>query len=176
VVQGRRAAAPEAVLVAVVLAAALAAAGSIGVALGWTQPYWVPEPVLLLTLYVIMGKRERIREKTVGTAIGAAAALPVAVASPPQVLLSLIATAAFIAAVMTYKKSYALYYGLYTVALVLALSSPGQVGAEAAQRGSEILAGIAILVAGLAVVDVLGRRLAEQQPQPALAGEAGTPL
>ena len=40
--------------VAIVFGVALGATAAIGVALGWTEPYWVPEPVLLLTLYVLM--------------------------------------------------------------------------------------------------------------------------
>ena len=41
---------------------------AIGVALGWTEPYWVPEPMLILVLYIITGKRDRIRGKAIGTA------------------------------------------------------------------------------------------------------------
>ena len=54
----------------------LGATAAIGVALGWTEPYWVPEPVLILVLYIIMGKRDRIRGKALGTALGIAAADP----------------------------------------------------------------------------------------------------
>jgi hypothetical protein len=70
---------------------------------------------------------------------------------------------------MERKKSYALYYGLYTFALILALSSPGNVGAEAAHRGSEILIGIGILVVGLAVLHALGTWLAKRFPESVLA-------
>ena len=36
---------------------------AIGVALAWTEPYWVPEPILILALYILIGKRDRIRGK-----------------------------------------------------------------------------------------------------------------
>jgi hypothetical protein len=49
--------------VAVVFGVALGGAAAVGVALGWTEPYWVPEPIVILVLYILMGKRERIREK-----------------------------------------------------------------------------------------------------------------
>jgi hypothetical protein len=32
---------------------ALGVTAAIGVAPGWTEPYWVPEPVLLLTLAIV---------------------------------------------------------------------------------------------------------------------------
>jgi hypothetical protein len=70
---------------------------------------------------------------------------------------------------MEYKKSYVLYYSLFTFALVLALSPPGQVGAEAAKRGSEILIGIGVLAVGLAVLQTLGGWLAKRDPVPVLA-------
>jgi hypothetical protein len=62
-VEGLRVSFPQAAMVAAVFGIALGASASIGVALGWTQPFWVPEPILILTLFIIMGKRERIREK-----------------------------------------------------------------------------------------------------------------
>jgi uncharacterized membrane protein YccC len=152
-----------------VMGIAMGGTAAIGVALGWTEPYWVPEPILILTLYIIMGKRERIREKTIATALGVVAAVPVAVVAPPTWAISLIATAAFVLALMEYKKSYVLYYGLFTFALVLALSPPGHVGAEAAHRGSEILIGIGVLAVGLGVLHALGGWLAKHDPEPVLA-------
>jgi hypothetical protein len=125
--------------------------------------------ILILTLYIIMGKRERIREKAIATAVGVVAAVPVAVVAPPTWAIALIATAAFILALMQYKKSYTLYYGLFTFALVLALSPPGHVGAEAAHRGSEILIGIGVLAVGLGVLHALGGWLAKHDPEPVLA-------
>src|SRR5262245_359985 len=142
VVEGQRVSPGYAGVVALAFGAALAAGAAIGVGLVWSEPYWVPEPILILALYLILGKRERIREKTIATALGAAAAIPVAVAAPPQWAITVIAGAAVLLALLEYKKSYVTYYGLYTFALVLALSAPGSVGAEAAQRGSEILVGI----------------------------------
>jgi hypothetical protein len=171
IVEGQRVSPAQAVVVACVLGAGLAGTSAIGVALGWAQPYWVPEPILLLLVYVIVGKRERIREKAIGTAVGAAAVVPVAVAAPPQWAITVIASGAFVLALMAYKKSYSIYYGLFTFALVLALSSPGAVGAEAAQRGAEILIGIGVLVVGLALVHALATWLAKRYPQPVLAQE-----
>jgi hypothetical protein len=96
-------------------------------------------------------------------------AVPVAVLALPTWAVSVIATTAFVMA-LTQLKRYWLYYSLYTFALVLALSTPGNVGAEAAQRGYEILAGIAILIVGLAVLQVRGVSLSKRYPQPELAG------
>ena len=146
----------------------LGASAAIGVALGWTEPYWVPEPVLVLVLYIIMGKRDRIRGKALGTAFGVAAAVPVAIISPPQAVLTTIGIIAFIIA-LTQAKTYWLMYGLYTFALVLLLSAPGQVGFEAEERGVEILVGVGLLVVGLAVVHALAAREAKRDPQPELA-------
>jgi hypothetical protein len=169
VVEGQRVSAPSAITVAAVLGIALGGSAAIGVVLGWTEPYWVPEPVLILTLYVIMGKRERIREKALATAVGVIAAVPVAVVAPPTWAISIIATAAFVLALTQYKKSYWIYYSFLTFAIVLALSPPGHVGTEAAHRGSEILIGIGILVVGLAIIQVLGHWLAKRDPEPVLA-------
>ena len=169
VVEGQRVSAPAAVGVAAVMGIALGGTAAIGVALGWTEPYWVPEPILILTLYVLMGKRERIREKALATAVGVIAAVPVAVVVPPTWAISIIATAAFVLALTQYKKRYWLYYALFTFALVLALSPPGDVGDEAAHRGSEILIGIGVLVVGLVVLHALGRWLAKREPMPVLA-------
>ena len=169
VVEGQKVSTPNAVAVAVVLGVALGGTAAIGVALGWTEPYWVPEPILILTLYIIMGKRERVREKAIATAAGVVAAVPVAVLGPPTWAITVIATVAFVLALTVYKKSYVLYYGLFTFALVLALSPPGHVGAEAAHRGSEILIGIGVLVIGLAILHAHARWLAKHDPEPLLA-------
>ncbi len=169
VVKSQRASIPTAVAVAGVMGVALGGTAAIGVALGWSEPYWVPEPILILTLYIIMGKRQRVREKAIATAVGVVAAVPVAILGPPTWAISIIAAVAFVLALTQYKKSYVLYYGLFTFALVLALSPPGHVGAEAAHRGSEILIGIGVLVVGLAVLHALGGWLAKYDPEPALA-------
>jgi Fusaric acid resistance protein-like len=168
-VEGQRVPAQAAILVAIVFGVALGVTAAIGVALGWTEPYWVPEPVLLLTLYVLMGRRERIREKAIGTAVGVIAVTPVAIAAPPALATSIIAGVAFLLSFAAYKKQYWLYYALFTFALVLALAPPGHAGSEAAHRGSEILIGTGILVVGLAIAHALGNWLAERYPDPELA-------
>jgi len=159
---------PVAAGVAIVFGVALGAAGAIGVALDWTEPYWVPEPVLILVLYIIMGKRDRIRGKTIGTLLGAAAAVPVAIIAPSATVMGVIALVAFIVA-LTQAKTYWLMYGLYTFSLVLALAAPGQVATEAEHRGFEILVGIGLLVIGLVTVHALGNAQARRHPQPELA-------
>ena len=168
VVDGERLSAPEAAVVALGFGAVLAASASLGVALGWTEPYWVPEPVLILVLYILMGKRDRIRGKALGTAAGIAAAIPVAIVSPPGWVLTTIGVVVFVVA-LTQAKTYWLMYGLYTFSLVMLLSAPGQVGFEAEERGFQILAGVALLVVGLAVVHALANRLATRHPQPELS-------
>ena len=168
VVEGQRVSLLAAAGVAIVFGVALGGAAAIGVALGWTEPYWVPEPIIILVLYMLMGKRERIREKALGTALGVIAVIPVAIIALPAWAIYVIAAVAFVLAFMTYKR-YWLYYGLYTFGLVLVLSPPGHAGSEAAHRGSEILAGIGILVVGLAIVHLLGTWLAKRYPEPELA-------
>src|ERR1019366_2940401 len=147
---------------------AVGGAAAIGVALGWTEPHWVPEPILLLTLYILLGKRQRIREKAIGTAVGAAATVPVAILAPSPEVIAVIAAVALLLA-LTQLKTYWLYYGLYTFAIVLALAAPAQVATEAKERGFEILAGIGLLVVGLAVIHALAARLSKDDPQPELA-------
>jgi Fusaric acid resistance protein-like len=168
VVEGPRLSLPVAAVVAVVFGAVMGISASIGVALGWTEPYWVPEPVLILVLYILMGKRDRIRGKAIGTSLGIAAAIPVAIVSPPSWVLTAVGTVAFIVA-LTQAKTYWLMYGLYTFSLVLLLSAPGQVGFEAEERGFQILVGVGLLVVGLLMVHTLGNWLAKRDPQPALA-------
>jgi Fusaric acid resistance protein-like len=168
VVEGQRVRAATATAVALVFGAILGAAAAIGVALAWTKPYWVPEPILILTLYVLIGKRDRIGGKAIGTAVGAAAAIPIAIIAPPTWAIALIAAAAFVLAVMQ-TKTYWLMYGLFTFGLVLVLAPPGQVASEAEQRGVQILTGIALLVVGLGIIDAAGRWLAKHYPQPELA-------
>ena len=165
VVDGERLSAPVAAVVALGFGAVLAASASLGVALGWTEPYWVPEPVLILVLYILMGKRDRIRGKAVGTALGVVAVIPVALVSPPAWVLTAIGVVAFVVA-LTQAKTYWLMYGLYTFALVLLLAAPGGVGFEAEERGFQILAGVALLVVGLAVVHALATWLSKREPQP----------
>ena len=169
VVEGQRVPVQTAILVAIVFGIALGGCAAIGVALGWTEPYWVPEPILLLTLYIVMGKRERIREKAIGTTVGVIAVTPVAIAAPSPLATSVIAGVAFLLSFAFYRKSYWLYYALFTFALVLALAPPGHAGSEASHRGSEILIGIGILVIGLAIIHALGSWLSERYPDPALA-------
>ena len=114
VADGDRLAPPVAASVAIVFGAVLAASAAIGVALGWTEPYWVAEPVLILVLYILMGKRERIREKALGTALGVAAAVPVAILSPPPEVLTAVGAVVFLVALTQAKGKYWLMYGLYT--------------------------------------------------------------
>ena len=57
-------------------------------------------------------------------------------------------------------------YGLYTFSLVMLLASPGEVGFEAEGRGFQILAGVVLLVLGLAVVHALATWLLKREPQP----------
>jgi uncharacterized membrane protein YccC len=166
VVEGKRASPVLAVITAVVFGAGLAGSAAIGVALGWTEPAWVPLPVLTLVLYELLGKRERIQQKAVGTALGAVAAVGVAFVVLPTWALTLLASTAFLLGLLVHKRSYATYYGLYTFALILALSAPGNVGTEAAHRGTETLIGIGILVVGLALLDAFARWLAKRYPEP----------
>ena len=168
IVDGDRLSPPVAVAVAIVFGVVLGGAAAIGVALGWTEPYWVPEPILILVLYIIMGKRDRIRGKVIGTTLGVAAAIPVAIANPPAEVLAAVGVVALIVA-LTQAKTYWLMYGLYTFSLVLLLSAPGQVGFEAEERGFQILVGVGLLVVGLFVVHALGTWLAKRDPQPELA-------
>ena len=168
VVEGQRLSLPATAVVAIVFGVAVGGAAAIGVALGWTEPYWVPEPILILALYIIMGKRERIREKALGTALGAIASIPLAIIGLPAWAISVLAAVAFVLALWQYKR-YWLYYGFWTFAIILALSPPGQVGTEAAHRGSEILVGIGILVVALAIMHALGTWLSKRYPQPELA-------
>ena len=168
VVDGERLPLPVAACVAVAFGVVVGGAAAIGVALGWTEPYWVPEPILILVLYVLIGKRDRIRGKAIGTALGVAAAIPVALIDPPAWVLATLATVAFLLA-LTQTQTYWLYYGLYTFSLVLVLAAPGQVGFEAEERGVQILVGIGLLVVGLFVVHALATWLSKRHPQPELA-------
>ncbi len=139
--------------------------------LSWTEPYWVPEPILVLVMYLLMGHRERIREKALGTAVGAVAAVVVAVIGLSPWAQTALAVVAFVLAVMQ-RATYWRMYGLYTFSLVLFLASPGDVGFEAEERGFQILAGVALLLLGLAVLHSITGRLARRYPQPALASTA----
>src|SRR5262245_45634380 len=168
VVEGDHLAIPVAAVVAIVFGVVLGGGAAIGVALGWTEPYWVAEPILILVLYIIMGKRDRIRGKAIGTALGAVAAIPVAILDPSAGVLAAVGTVAFVLA-LTQAKTYWLMYALYTFSLVLFLAAPGQVGFEAEERGVQILAGIGLLVIGLFIIHALGTWLAKRDPQPILA-------
>jgi uncharacterized membrane protein YccC len=168
IVGGQQLPLASAAVVAVVFGAVLGGAASIGVALGWTEPYWVAEPVLILALYILIGKRDRIRGKAIGTSLGVAAAIPVALLDPPAWVLTAVGLVAFVLA-LTQAKKYWLMYGLYTFLLVLLLAAPGQVGVEATERGFQILVGVGLLVVGLVVMHALGRWLAKREPQPELA-------
>jgi uncharacterized membrane protein YccC len=171
IVEGQRVSLPFAALVAIVYGSAVGGAAAIGVALGWTEPFWVPEPVLIFTLYVFTGKRERIRQKAIGTALGAIAAVPVAILAPPAWAISVLASLAYVLAFWQYKR-YWIYYSFFTFALILVLSTPGKVGTEAAHRSAEILAGIGILVVALAILQPLSTWLAKRYPIPELSETA----
>jgi len=131
----------------------------------------VPEPVLILALYIVIGKRDRIRGKAIGTSLGVAAAIPVALLDPPAWVLTTVGTIVFVLA-FTQAEKYWLMYGMYTFSLVLLLAAPGQVGAEATERGFQILVGVGLLVVGLVVMHAVGGWLSTRHPQPVLALEA----
>ena len=107
--------------------------------------------------------------EAIATAFGVILVVPVAILALPTGANSAIAATAFVVA-LTQLKRYWLYYTLYTFALVLTLSTPGNGATEAVQRGAEVLAGIAILVLGLVIVHLLGVSLSKRYPQPELAG------
>ena len=56
VVEGARYSLPVTVVIALAFGAVLGAAAAVGVALSWTEPYWVPEPILILVMYLLMGQ------------------------------------------------------------------------------------------------------------------------
>lgn len=157
-----------AVGLATLLGIMLGASAAIGVALGWSEPYWVPDPVLVLLLYILIGKRERVREKAIGTAIGAAAAIVIAIVAPPTWSLGVLAALAFLLALTQFRSRYWLMYALYTFALVIVLAAPGQVTFEAEERGVQFLVGIGLLVLGMVAFHALGTWLAKRDPQPEL--------
>lgn len=168
VVEGDRYSLPLTVLCAVAFGAVLGAAAAIGVALSWSEPYWVAEPILILVIYVLMGRRERIRQKALATAVGATAAVVVAIIGPSSWVLTALAIIAVLLAAWQ-RAVYWRMYGLYTFALVLFLAAPDDVAFEAEERGFQILAGIGLLVIGLAMVHAIAGRLAQRYPQPELA-------
>jgi hypothetical protein len=84
VVEGDRYPLPVSAAIALSLGAVMGAAAAVGVALSWAEPYWVPEPVLVLVIYVLMGRRERIQDKALGTSVGGAAAVVVALIARPR--------------------------------------------------------------------------------------------
>ena len=126
---------------AIVFGAILGASAAIGVALGWTEPYWVPEPILILVLYIIMGKRDRITgqgDRHRGRRRGRDTrrdhrAVRHCAHSGRHGRVHHRAHAG---------QAYWLMYGLYTFSFVLLLAAPGQVGFEAEERGVQILVGI----------------------------------
>jgi hypothetical protein len=173
VIDGDRYSVPLTAATALAFGAVLGAAAAVGVALAWTEPYWVPEPILILVIYVLMGNRERIKEKAFATALGVAAAVVVAIIAPPPWILTMLAIVALVLAVMQ-RATYWRMYGLYTFALVLYLAAPGDVAFEAEERGFQILAGIALLIIGLAILHAVGDRLARRYPQPEMASHAAS--
>lgn len=52
---------------------------------------------------------------------------------------------------------------------MLALAAPAHVASDAKERGFEILAGIGLLVVGLAAIHTLAAQLSKRDPQPDLA-------
>jgi hypothetical protein len=60
-------------------------------------------------LCVLIGKRNRIRGKTIGTALGFAAAIPVAIIDPPAGVLAAVAAIAFVLALTQAKKYWHMY-------------------------------------------------------------------
>ena len=98
-----------------------------------------------------------------GPAAGAAAAVVVAIIAPPSWVLTTLAILAFLLAVMQ-RATYWRMYGLYTFALVLYIAAPDDVAFEAEERGLQFLAGIALLIVGLAILHRVGDRLARRGP------------
>jgi hypothetical protein len=119
----------------------------------------------ILVMYLVMGRRERIRQKALGTAAGASAAVVVAIVAPASWALTVLAVVAMLLAVLL-RATYGQLYGLYTFALVLYLATPHDVAFEAEERGLQILAGIALLIVGLAILHAVGQVLARRYPQP----------
>ena len=168
-VDGDRQSLPVATGVAIVFGAVLGGGAAIGTALGWTEPYWVADPILICVLYTIIGKRDRIRGKAIGTALGAAAAIPVAILSPPAQVLHVVGIVAFLVfVILNFRdpQKYWLRYVFLTFAIILLLAAPGQVAYETEERGVQVLVGLGLLVIGLIIISRLAGFLAKRYPQP----------
>ena len=150
VVEGDRYSLPVTAVIALAFGAVLGAAAAVGVALSWTEPYWVPEPILILVIYLMMGSRERIHEKALGTAAGAAAAVVVAIIAPPP-LAYRTCRGRDLARGDAAGDILADVRPVHVRARTL-LAAPDDVAFEAEERGLQILAGIALLIVGLAVL------------------------
>ena len=61
VVEGDRYSLPVTAVIALCFGAVLGGAAALGVALSWTEPYWVPEPILVLVMY-LLHHREQERD------------------------------------------------------------------------------------------------------------------
>jgi uncharacterized membrane protein len=92
----------------------------------------------------------------------------VAILSPPAGVLAGVGAVALVIA-FTQAKTYWLMYGLITFSIVLLLATPEHVGFAAEERGCQILAGIGLLVVGLAIIHALAAWAAKRDPQPELA-------
>ncbi len=122
IVEGDRYSWPVAAVIALAFGGVMGVAAGLGVALSWSEPYWVPALALLALLAALMQRQIYWR-----------------------------------------------MYGVYTLALVLYIATPGDVAFVAEQRGLQILAGIGLLALGLLAVHAVADRLAQRYPQPELA-------
>ena len=96
----------------------LGGAAAIGVALGWTEPYWGSRARFSCSPSTSSSaERERMRQKALGTALGVIAVVPVAIAAPPALGdPPLLAAEALLLAIAVHSKRYWLYYALFTFA------------------------------------------------------------
>ena len=170
VVEGDRYSLPVTAVIALCFGAVLGGAAALGVALSWTEPYWVPEPILVLVMYLLMGPasefaRRRSARPRRGCRRGGSRHRPAPMGSDRACRSRVRARGDAAGDVLADVR-------LVHVSLVLFMASPGDVGFEAEERGFQILAGIALLILGLAVLHLITGRLARRYPQPELGSTA----
>lgn len=133
-----------------------AVTAAIALAVDDDQAYWIPMTAMIVAIPTASGTTTRGRERIIGTLIGAAVAIGIALVSPPRLVHAAIAVIALIMTLATAGLTYRVQATFVTLFVLLAGGAPHRDLVE--RRVVFTLVGAAVLTTGALAITVIAHR------------------
>jgi hypothetical protein len=134
--------------------------GAVTSAIAWAldveQAYWIPMTAMIVAVPTAAGTTTRARERMIGTLIGAASAMAIALLSPPRLVFAATAVFALLMTLATAGLAYRIQATFITIFVLLVGGAPHPDLVE--RRVVFTVIGAALLTTGAVAMAVIGRR------------------